>query len=252
MGGLGNQLFQWAYAYSLSNFYNTNFYLDKHSYSFDKLRIYELNKFPNIQTGLTDFELSKHLLPNTREEIDDFNFKYRFLTSGTNLYLNGYWQSEKYFKEYRSAILTMLSATKEKYQEFSKIIKTNSVSIHIRRTDYLTSNGYHPVQPKEYFDKALQYINNYEKIYVFSDDIEWCINNLKYPNIEFINGYDNIDDLWMMSMCSHNIISNSTFSWWGAWLNPNQNKIVIAPNNWFGLQANLNTSDIIPKEWVKI
>ena len=124
--------------------------------------------------------------------------------------------------------------------------------MHIRRTDYTTSNGYHPVQTVEYYKKALEIIGEYDKLFIFSDDIEWCRNNLKFDNMIFIEGNTDIEDLYLISLCKHNIIANSSFSWWGAWLNKNPNKKVIAPSKWFGDMANLNESDIVPEGWIRI
>jgi hypothetical protein len=93
---------------------------------------------------------------------------------------------------------------------------------------------------------------SYDNILVFSDDISWCKDNLKFDKMNFIEGLDNVEDMWLMSLCDNNIIANSSFSWWGAWLNSNFNKKVIAPLHWFGDSANLNTSDIIPTNWIRI
>jgi hypothetical protein len=126
------------------------------------------------------------------------------------------------------------------------------VSLHVRRTDYVTSNGYHPVQSIEYYKNAIDIIGDYDYIFVFSDDIQWCKDNLKFKNMVFMEGFSDIEDLHIMSLCQNNIIANSSFSWWGAWLNIHPEKKIIAPTNWFGEQANLNTSDMIPSDWIKI
>jgi hypothetical protein len=116
----------------------------------------------------------------------------------------------------------------------------------------VTSNGYHPVQPISYFYNAIQAIGDYNKLYVFSDEIEWCKTNLNFDRMVFMEGRNGIEDMRLMGFCKHNIISNSSFSWWAAWLNQDPSKIVVAPKLWFGPQANLNTSDIIPDEWITI
>ena len=104
----------------------------------------------------------------------------------------------------------------------------------------------------EYYKNALDIIGGYENLYVFSDDINWCKTNLKFKNMVFVEGNDDVEDLWLMSLCDHNIIANSSFSWWGAWLNINPNKKVISPKRWFGEQTNLSSDDIIPVSWTKI
>ena len=145
-----------------------------------------------------------------------------------------------------------MQPTTKTLEKLKKKINGKSISLHVRRTDYVTSNGFHPVQTVEYYNKAIETIGSYDQILVFSDDINWCKENLNYDNVLFVENQDNLEDMWLMSLCDHNIIANSSFSWWGAWLNQNKDKIVIAPKNWFGSQSNLNDLDIIPNNWVKI
>lgn len=247
-GGLGNQMFQWAYGRSLELKYNKKLYLETSSY-INPFRSYSLNKFPNMNNEI--FKLSN---VKCIEIIDTYHYNEIDLDIKSNYFLNGYWQSEKYFKEYQDVIRKELVPSDEILEKLKKtpLLDTNTISIHIRRTDYVTSNGYHPVQTLEYYEEAIKTIGDYDYLFVFSDDIQWCKNNLTFNNIIFIEGLSDVEDLWLQSLCKHNIIANSSFSWWGAWLNNNPDKKVIAPNNWFGSQVNLNTSDIIPKEWIKI
>lgn len=246
-GGLGNQMFQWAYAKQLSIRNNIDIVIDlksfvnyRHKFSLDKLNL-EYNAFNNN-------------IPNLLGIFDDYIFRHNSFDDNLNYYLDGYWQSEKYFSEISDIIRNDFSPNEIQLDKLNKtpLINTNSVSIHIRRTDYVSSNGYHPVQTIEYYTKALDIIGEYDYIFIFSDDIQWCKENLQFKNMIFMEGFDDIEDMWLMSLCKHNIIANSSFSWWGAWLNNNPNKKVIAPLNWFGTQANLNTSDIIPEGWIKI
>jgi hypothetical protein len=132
------------------------------------------------------------------------------------------------------------------------LIGSNTVSMHIRRGDYVEANDFHPVQNIEYYEKALDMIGDYQKLLIFSDDIEWCKTNLQFRNINFCDGFSPIEDMMIMSRCSHNIIANSSFSWWAAQLNENEKKKVIAPTKWFGPKLNLETKDIIPETWIKI
>jgi len=133
------------------------------------------------------------------------------------------------------------------------ILNKDTVSIHVRRGDYTNLQHIHPLQSIEYYENAYNIIDDKSiNVLVFSDDIEWCKNNIKFENITYIEGETNIVDMYIMSLCTHNIIANSSFSWWGAWLNNNKNKKVIAPINWFGSQSNLYTGDIIPKKWIII
>ena len=249
-GGLGNQLFQWAYGKSLAVKHNTSLFLDTSFYANqigNTPRNYELNKFPNFNYQNTEVEPK-----STIKVVDNFYHIELSYNQNYNYELNGFWQSEKYFLNISDLVREQFRPTNEIIEKLKKYIDGKSISLHIRRTDYITSKGFHPVQTTQYYDKALEIIGDYDQLLVFSDDINWCKENLKYKNIFFVENQDNIEDLWLMSLCDHNIIANSSFSWWGAWLNQNEDKIVIAPNNWFGLQSNLNESDIIPSNWIKI
>jgi hypothetical protein len=242
-GGLANQIFQWAYARSLSEKYNTSLYLDVRSYIHQSgitNRNFSLECFPNIKYDIIPTEPNISLWNNENKGVI------------TNLSDNFVYKDEKYFIEHESIIKQELSPSDEDLIRLKDMIPSESVSLHIRRTDYVTSNGFHPVQTVEYYEKALSLIGDYKNIVVFSDDISWCKENLKFDNTTFIEGNKDYEDLWLMSLCDHNIIANSSFSWWGAWLNNNVNKKVVAPSNWFGQQANTNTSDIIPESWIKL
>ena len=255
-GGLANQLFQWAYGRSLSLKYNTPLYIDNSFYLNTQFgntkRDFSLSKFPNLDYTIIPNERNISLWSNEKEKVrlvnlnDDFNYKELNYDETSHYYLNGYWQSEKYFIEYEDIIKKQLKPN------IDLNIESGSISLHIRRTDYVTSNGFHPVQSMDFYKNALDIIGDYNKLYIFSDDIKWCKENLRFDNMVFVEGNEDVVDLWSMSLCDNNIIANSSFSWWGAWLNNNKDKKVIGPKNWFGQQANLNTSDIIPESWVKI
>lgn len=193
-----------------------------------------------------------------------FHFCSDILRTRGSSYLSGVWQSEKYFKDNESIIrkeLTLknkLGATTVDWM--SRVGACNSISIHIRRGDYATNKKtqqFHGVCPLEYYDRAINLIS--EKIstpvfFIFSDDVEWVKEHFKIPYSVFYvssNKTPDYEELLIMSKCKHNIIANSSFSWWGAWLNENKNKIVITPKKWFNV-ANINTNDLIPSSWVKI
>jgi len=223
-GGLGNQMFQYAYGRYLSEKFEMKLLIDKKFYeqNLSPKRYFLLNYFDGIDL---DFDFDS--IPKDMKifRIDD-NFKFKELENldkNFGYYFFGYWQSEKYF-----------------------------IDLHIRRTDYLTSNGYHPVQTIEYYKNALNLIGDYDNLFIFSDDIDWCKSNLNFKNMIFRENNSEIEDLFLMSYCKNNIIANSTFSWWAAWLNDNKDKKVIAPAKWFGNEANLNEENIIPASWIKI
>lgn len=252
-GGLANQMFQWAYGRYLSRKYQITLYLDLNFYLDQRgctPRNFSLNKFPNLRYNI----LPPDLKVNVKRISDSFTFSDFVYDDKINYYLDGYWQSEKYFKDIKDTIKEDLSPD---YSTMDKLLKypfidSNTVSMHIRRTDYLTSNGYHPIQTLEYYKKGLELIGNYDYVFIFSDDINWCRDNLKFRNMIFMENNTDVQDLWLMSMCKNNIIANSSFSWWAAWLNNNKDKKVIAPNNWFGKNVNINESDIIPNDWIRI
>jgi len=251
-GGLGNQMFQYAFGKNLATKYNKKLYCDISFYQYQSLRSFSLKEFQNIDLD-TSIDNSKFNFPNYKIN-DEFNYKEISEPKNFSYYLDGYWQSEKYFKESESVIRKQFKPNRFLFEKISETsgLDSKSISIHIRRTDYVTSNGYHPVQTIEYYKKALDIIGEYDNLFVFSDDIKWCRENLKFDNMTFVEGSSEIEDLYLMSLCKDNIIANSSFSWWGAWLNVNPDKKVIAPKKWFGSQTNLNDSDIIPTDWIKI
>ena len=174
----------------------------------------------------------------------------------------GTWQSEQYFSDFcdeiKEAFLFKTKSLNEKTRSVDRIIQVqNSVSVHVRRSDYLSGvykSGFGGICTLEYYNKAMDYIS--ERIsdahfYVFSDDIEWCRQNFTDKSISFIDWNvrdDSWQDMYLMSHCKHNIIANSTFSWWGAYLNRNPESIIIAPSVWW----NGIKDDIVPKRWTRL
>ena len=251
-GGLGNQMFQYAYGKHLATKYNKKLYCDINFYQYQSLRSFSLQDFENIDL---DISVDKIKVDYPIYKIDDdFNYKEIPQPNNCGYYLDGYWQSEKYFKESESVIRKQFKPNKNLFEKILETpgLDTKTVSMHIRRTDYVTSNGYHPVQSLDYYQNAIDLIGDYDNLYIFSDDINWCKENLKFNNMIFREGNSDIEDLFLMSMCANNIIANSTFSWWAAWLNEHPDKRVISPSKWLGEQTNLNTNDIIPLDWIKI
>ncbi len=178
-----------------------------------------------------------------------------------NTTLVGYFQTEKYFMEYRDFILSQFRFKDEYLYSASRYIESirsnigdsKICSIHVRRGDYLNSPNHHPTCTKEYYQKATEKMKEdfpNLKFLIFSDDPQWCIDEFvgdEYVVSPLRNPYS---ELCAMSLCDHHIIANSSFSWWGAWLNKNSNKKVIAPSRWFGpMLSNKNTHDIYCKDW---
>lgn len=187
-----------------------------------------------------------------------------FKSSDKRTIAKGYWQSEKYFRNIEQTIRQDLTLKEKQNETFNNILlqieSCTSISLHIRRTDYLISKHrqIYNICSKEYYEQALKIITNKvsdrSKLFVFSDDINWVKNNLTFsvPTI-FVsdNGFKDYQDLILMSTCKHNITANSTLSWWGAWLNGNKGKIVITPEKWY-LNSKIDNKDLIPETWIRV
>lgn len=252
MGGLGNMMFQIATSYSISLRDSKEMICDTRDmqiphkpYTFYADNIFRNIKFSNNLTNLNHMgEGGFHYTPVPKTE--------------GNTKLIGHFQSEKYFITHRDKILELYNIddkTKtyllEKYRD---IVNEDTCSIHVRRGDYLGLPTHHPIQPIEYYLKSIKLIGEDKHYLIFSDDIKWCEENFSFLNNKtFISGNQDYEDLYLMSMCKNNIIANSTFSWWGAWLNKNENKQVIIPSKWFGISnSHLNTNDLYCDKWIKL
>jgi hypothetical protein len=181
-----------------------------------------------------------------------------------NSYLYGYFQTEKYFENQREELLRQFSLKNQIDEKNSSIVKQlrleNSVSIHVRRGDYANS-PFSLLNVEDYYQKAIEVIlANVEApvFYVFTNDSKWVEENFKalkiYKSIVTLNtGNQSYKDMILMSNCKHNICANSSFSWWGAWLNTNPGKIVITPKNWFKSNEYVESIyDLIPDKWLSI
>lgn len=221
MGHLGNQLFQIAACVGVAEKNN------------DKA-VFSNWKYTDYFNGPFNFD---ELIVN--KTYFETKFGYNEIKYNPNLNLDGYFQSEKYFKHCSDKILQMFSFKNENQlrNKWDNFLNKNTCSIHIRRGDYLLYPNDHPQQILEYYINAIKIIEKKHDIdyyLVFSDDINWCKENFKSDKYIFIEGQYNTEDLSLMSYCDHNIICNSSFSWWGSWLNKNEDKMIIAPKKWFG------------------
>ena len=265
MGGLGNQMFQYAYYRALEEC-GHNVVINNDPIV-GEVRKFELEKvFSNIK--ITYDEKNKY-----ESYKNSLSFHGFYQEPGHSIYSEeafkkkdcsflGYWQSEKYFKSIERFIREefVFSPEERALVELATQIQTeeNSVSIHVRRGDYLDfSDMYCGICTLDYYAKAIDVVKmkvDRPKFYVFSDDMEWTKANLSIPNAVYINSsmfdsYQNWYDMYLMSCCHHNIIANSSFSWWGAWLNSNQEKIVVSPSKWLNGEE---TRDIWCDSWVRI
>lgn len=187
-------------------------------------------------------------------------FHYKQIPYRRNMQIFGYFQSEKYFIKHKNEIINLFSPSKEikeyLYSNYSDIIDhPNSVAIHFRSYMKEDPNGnYYIVQDKNYYEKAMDLFSDDCVFIVFTNAIEECKKLFADipKQVRFIEGEDYIYDFYLMSLCKHNIISNSTYSWWAAYINKNPQKKVIAPMPWFNPQSGLNAKDLLPESWVKI
>ena len=256
MGRIGNILFQTATALSLAREHNARVvaipsptYIlpapDNGKSLLDYLTPYRDIFFKNVE--ITDE------LPDKAIVYVEPSFEYRNLPFADNLYLIGFFQSEKYFdvqyirKEFsiEESVYTMLT------ERYGYLLKQAPVSINVRRGDYLLQPNHHPVCSLEYYRKCIEMAGADRCFVVTSDDIDWCKNNFYGYNFHFVSDVSPLENLFLQSMCCDHIISNSTFSWWGAWLDPNSNKKVFAPKRWFGRELqHHNTKDLLPEGWI--
>lgn len=279
MGGLGNQMFQYTFAlghltngkkvkFDITNYENGNRY---RSYLLDKAFDLNLEKadkrdfFYFMEKVKSDDGSFGYQLKDNRffiEEDAEEEFTYNpDLIDLDDTYFSGYWQNINYFRKNENEIRTHFTFKPIDSMDMyniglkEQIMNSNSVSIHIRRGDYLQS-PIHLNLELEYYRNAITYIKQYIEnsvFYIFTDDMEWVKANLLIADANYVE--DNINDkchldMYLMSLCKHNIIANSTFSWWGAWLNKNPEKIVVTPKKWFSHIKDI--SGLMPRKWIKL
>lgn len=284
-GGLGNQMFQYAFGRANAKKLGADLKLELTNPTLIIHNGFELERIFNIQAseatqadmqavlGIYRYRLIRKVFKATSLskifqspciEEPHFQFSPALLAIPDNSYINGYWQSEKYFleieNEIRSDFAFKLTMAQQNADVAKKVSKSNSVSLHVRRNDFANNskiNATHGLCSLEYYQAAIRYIAERVKqpyFFIFSDDAAWVKSNLKlnYP-CDFVlhnQGAESFNDMRLMSLCKHHIIANSSFSWWGAWLNPRVEKIVVAPQQWFANETDVG--DLIPKSWVTL
>jgi hypothetical protein len=240
-GRLGNQMFQYAALKGIAK--NRGFdYTIPFSSGMDRWNDHQLfeaftmyncfvgnGKGPMISEKF--FHFDKDLFNNCPDDAD----------------LHGYFQSHKYFNHVRDELIEDFTF-KNKYN----VPNHSYVAVHVRRGDYVNQPDFHPTCSLDYYREAMSKFDHNTNFVVLSDDIEWCKQQKLFNNCSFSENTNNIEDLYLMTQASHNIIANSSFSWWGAYLN-NNNGIVICPKNWFGVNySNYNMDDLRPEEWIQL
>lgn len=274
MGGLGNQMFQYALGRRMALRINTALALDlsflDNKADIDTPRNYEIGCF-NISPRLitepipgSNSIFTKILSFSNKYSEKKFSFSSEVMRQPDDTLYIGYWQTDKYFIDIREQLLLDFTLKNDLPVDDKMLTdcinKQTSVSLHVRRGDYVNNsaaNKFHGLMDIDYYKKALRIMGDKVgafKLFIFSDDMAWCRLNLAdiHADIFFVNGErDGCIDMNLMKMCNHNIIANSSFSWWAAWLNVNPDKIVVAPNAWVK-DIDTDTSDIIPSAWQKI
>jgi hypothetical protein len=283
IGGLGNQMFQYAAGRAISLSREVPLRLDITGFAnyelhqgFELQRIFDCasviaskadvrtilgwQSSPSIQrlllrSGLTAFRHEEFVVE------PHFHYWTGIKNVPSDCYLVGYWQSEKYFCEITAQIrkdFAFVQPMESQNTELAQLITSvNAVSLHVRRGDYANNpatTSVHGLCPLDFYRAAIRYVSErvaQPHFFIFSDDISWVQENLKidfpHQHVKHNLGAASYNDMRLMSMCKHHIIANSSFSWWGAWLNPHPDKLVIAPKQWF---ANKNdVRDLIPQGW---
>jgi hypothetical protein len=285
-GGLGNQLFQYALGRRLTYSNNVQLKLDTSWFKTSKLHPYSIRNFNIVENIATEADLKalgimegrglrttlskaleKRKLIHNPHRIDErlWAFDPEILKVSDNTYLEGYWASEKYFSEIAEVIRTELTprARLDKVNEdmASEMARASSVSVHVRRGDYVTNpeiNKVHGTCSLKYYDKCIsEMVRKVQDphFYVFSDDVQWTKKNLiiEHPvtYVDHNNQENDFKDLYLMSKCKHHIIANSSFSWWGAWLSTSKDHIVFATSRWL-TPGRTDVQDIIPERWLRV
>lgn len=283
-GQLGNQMFQYALGKALAEKNKAEFKLDisgfENPYPFWK---YTLNHWNIIENPATKSEIMRfkkynwkkgrlwfwynRLIASRSYYADErqFHFEPWILTLKDPVYLDGYWQTEKYFKDIEPIIrkeFTLKNQLSDTSLEFLRQIKKeNAVSLHVRRGEMASVkriHEWHGTCSVEYYNEAIRKIGELSAnphFFIFSDDPAWVKKHITppFPTIYVTGNLEHPEeDLYLMSMCKHHIIANSSFGWWGAWLNPRKDKTVIAPKKWFANAPRNNTKDLIPDSWIKL
>lgn len=278
-------MFQYAAGFALADRLGVDLKLDLSEFETYFLRRYELGRFNiNSQIATSDESSGIVINPSRSQRIysrlgyyfgfdlhkiafkeNEFRYNKTFEKLKHPVYLNGYWQSERYFhsaeRKLRNEFTLNDNLSEESQRILEEILQCSAVSVHIRRGDYVTNPSaasIHGVCALEYYYSAIRFISTHVKnpvFFVFSDDPHWAKDNLNIgQSIRIIeaNGPDRgVEDMWLMKSCRHHIVANSSFSWWAAWLNDSTEKIVIAPKVWF-LDTGIDTRDLVPATWHRI
>jgi len=260
MGRFANQMFQYASLKGIAKNIGVDICIPNHTQAVydgigNKLRTELFDSFDlRVNIGL----LNNGHAPTVAERFFHFDEEL-FTLCPDHVNLQGYFQSEKYFKNIEQEIREDFTFKDEIVKPCKEMISVveNPISLHIRRTDYITNSENHFNLPLEYYEAALKHFDSDRNVIVFSDDPAWCQEQDLFADDRFMisENTDNRVDMCLMTLCDDFIIANSSFSWWGAWLSENKTKKIIAPVQWFGKTGytkDHDTKDLIPNDWIRI
>lgn len=283
LGGLGNQMFQYALALAVRSRCKGEVRIDPRGFrgypihnGYELKRIFDveipeatLGEVMKVAYPFLNYRIWQlcQLLPRRhtmKQEWKSMAYDEQVFSDAGNTYLTGYWQTENYFHDIRREVLAAFTFPPFDADSANKVLEEElrcqcAVAIHIRRGDYLKISNTSGICTIDYYRKAIERMKarvTVELFVVFSDDIDWCIEQfgvmMGNTPVKFVNwnkGTESFRDMQLMSLCKHNIIANSSFSWWGAWLNRHPDKIVIAPSRWMNSEG---WAEIIPEGWITI
>ena len=243
-GRLGNNMFMIAHAYVKSLEFNKQMVIAKD-------QLLGTNEYKKTGDDYSQNIFSKFQFIETFD--NNKNCNPQIPSNDKHSIYVGYYQSERHFQKWSENIKWLFGPTLEfitRIKEEIPIIFQKEVTvIHVRRGDYFHNPNYHPTVSPEYIFKALELVTS-EQYLIASDDIPWCKENLNLPGAIYLEGWKSHEQLWIMSMCHHFIISNSSFSWWAAYLSRNPSKRVISPETWFGPEGPNQWSEMYCKDWI--
>ena len=248
-GGLGNQMFQITHAICQSWKYNTTSAFLPISHDNYPIDWKPINFINNIYRNINFVNEIEDTIPVYEK---DFSYSELNFNPNDSLEFHGYFQSSKNFLGYDNDVRNLFLPTAEFINKINKLyqdVHENSISVHIRLGDYRNIQNILPIIDRSYIDYCINDIGKYDKLFIFSNEKDWVRNNLNYPNSIVVDNLTNYEEMWLMSMCKHNIISNSTFSWWASFLNKNISKKVYAPSVWFGPAGFTNYQSIYEPYW---
>ena len=253
MGGLGNQMFQIAHAVSQGLKHNIKSVFLPHAFTPSPQSKQTNNYINNIFRNIT---FVNEISDKKKLSEHHFNDPKINVTFDKTIEFNGYYQSSKNFFGFDNFIKDMFSPsdefTEKIYKKYPQLKNKITTSIHIRRGDYLSIKNVLPVIDITYINYCINHLNETEVFFIFSDDKEWVRNNIKNDKVIIVDDMKDYEDMWMISLCKNNIMSKSSFSWWGSFLNKNINKRVLTPSIWFGPNGLHPHFNIYESEWEKI